>query len=340
MRYFIELRYDGTAYCGWQRQKSAPSVQQCIEQGLSTLLRCPTEIVGAGRTDTGVHASYYVAHFDAAQPITDTASFAYHLNAVLPRDIAVMSISQVADDAHARFGAVRREYRYRIEPKKNPFTRAHSWQYYVPLDVEAMNEAAARLFDFEDFLKQYSIAVFPLFVWSIWHYRRNIYDEFTIGEFNQTIFTGNFDLNNPQAVISKVRNKVWRKIKALQKRHPDAKESYLQLKAELISLGVTPESAYLYIQGHHLFDKIVLPVVNRVCGILTQIRESEIRRQSKHYTQMNNELSCYRNSTQDTVQMLKKNMGYITSEPFRRIQQDVEHFLSINNSDKASEAGQ
>lgn len=196
------------------------------------------------------------------------------------------------------------------------------------------------LFDFEDFLKQYSIAVFPLFVWSIWHYRRNIYDEFTIGEFNQTIFTGNFDLNNPQAVISRVRNKVWRKIKALQKRHPDAKESYLQLKAELISLGVTPESAYLYIQGHHLFDKIVLPVVNRVCGILTQIRESEIRRQSKHYTQMNNELSCYRNSTQDTVQMLKKNMGYITSEPFRRIQQDVEHFLSINNSDKASETGQ
>lgn len=151
MRYFIELRYDGTAYCGWQRQKSAPSVQQCIEQGLSTLLRCPTEIVGAGRTDTGVHASYYVAHFDATQPIADTASFAYHLNAVLPRDIAVMSISRVADDAHARFGAVRREYRYRIEPKKNPFARAHSWQYYVPLDVEAMNEAATRLFDFEDF---------------------------------------------------------------------------------------------------------------------------------------------------------------------------------------------
>ena len=151
MRYFIELRYDGTAYCGWQRQKSAPSVQQCIEQGLSTLLRCPTEIVGAGRTDTGVHASYYVAHFDAAQPIADTTSFAYHLNAILPRDIAVMSISPVADDAHARFDAVRREYRYHIENRKNPFSRAYAWQYYVSLDVEAMNEAAARLFDFEDF---------------------------------------------------------------------------------------------------------------------------------------------------------------------------------------------
>lgn len=151
MRYFIELCYEGTAYCGWQRQKSAPSVQQSIEQGLSTLLRCPTEIVGAGRTDTGVHASYYVAHFDSAQPIADTTSFAYHLNAILPRDIAVRSIVQVADEAHARFDAVRREYRYRIENRKNPFTRAHSWQYYVALDVEAMNEAAARLFDFEDF---------------------------------------------------------------------------------------------------------------------------------------------------------------------------------------------
>ncbi len=151
MRYFIELRYDGTAYCGWQRQKSAPSVQQSIEQGLSTLLRCPTEIVGAGRTDTGVHAAYYVAHFDSVQPIADTSSFAYHLNAILPRDIAVMSISQVADDAHARFDAVRREYRYRIENRKNPFTRAHAWQYYVALDVEAMNKAAAQLFDFEDF---------------------------------------------------------------------------------------------------------------------------------------------------------------------------------------------
>lgn len=151
MRYFIELCYEGSAYCGWQRQKSAPSVQQSIEQGLSTLLRCPTEIVGAGRTDTGVHASYYVAHFDTAQPIADTMSFAYHLNAILPRDIAIKRISQVADEAHARFDAVRREYRYRIENRKNPFTRAHSWQYYVALDVEAMNEAAARLFDFEDF---------------------------------------------------------------------------------------------------------------------------------------------------------------------------------------------
>lgn len=151
MRYFIELCYEGSAYCGWQRQKSAPSVQQSIEQGLSTLLRCPTEIVGAGRTDTGVHASYYVAHFDTAQPIADTTSFVYHLNAILPRDIAIKRISQVADEAHARFDAVRREYRYRIENRKNPFTRAHSWQYYVALDVEAMNEAAARLFDFEDF---------------------------------------------------------------------------------------------------------------------------------------------------------------------------------------------
>jgi len=147
----MELRYDGTAYCGWQRQPSAPSVQQTVEQGLSTLLRRPVEIVGAGRTDTGVHAAYYVAHFDTAEPIADTVSFCYHLNAIIPRDVAVMTVSRVADGAHARFDAVRREYRYYMESAKNPFTRTSAWQYYPVLDIDAMNAAAALLLQFDDF---------------------------------------------------------------------------------------------------------------------------------------------------------------------------------------------
>lgn len=147
----MELRYDGTAYCGWQRQPSAPSVQQTVERGLSTLLRRPVEIVGAGRTDTGVHAAYYVAHFDTDAPIADTDSFCYHLNAVIPRDVAVMGIWPVADGAHARFDAVRREYRYYMEFAKNPFTRTAAWQFYPALDVDAMNAAAALLPQFDDF---------------------------------------------------------------------------------------------------------------------------------------------------------------------------------------------
>ena len=111
MRYFIELQYDGAAYCGWQRQPDMPTVQGTIEDALTKLLRQPTEIVGAGRTDTGVNASFYVAHFDTSTEI-DCAHIAYKLNAMLPHDIAIKRIYGVAEDLHARFDAVEREYTY------------------------------------------------------------------------------------------------------------------------------------------------------------------------------------------------------------------------------------
>ena len=151
MRYFAELKYDGTAYCGWQRQPGTPTVQGTLETALSTLLRTPTETVGAGRTDTGVHAAYYVAHFDCAEQIADTDKFLYKLNMILPEDIAVDSLTPVSDDAHARFSAIEREYVYIIERSKNPFARCAAWQYYVPLDVARMNEAAALLSCVDDF---------------------------------------------------------------------------------------------------------------------------------------------------------------------------------------------
>ncbi|MBR7129250.1 MAG: tRNA pseudouridine(38-40) synthase TruA [Tidjanibacter sp.] len=151
MRYFAELSYKGTAYCGWQRQPNAPSVQQTIEEAISTILRENVEVVGAGRTDTGVHAAFYVAHFDTSKPIAQPEDFVYHLNALLPEDVAFGRIYAVAESAHARFDATEREYRYYIEPRKNPFTRATSWQLSAPLDVEAMNRAAAVLLTTEDF---------------------------------------------------------------------------------------------------------------------------------------------------------------------------------------------
>ncbi len=150
MRYFITLSYDGAAYCGWQRQKEAPSVQQALEQGLSTLLRVATEVVGCGRTDTGVNASYAVAHFDSDKTL-DCGQLAYKLNLVLPHDIAVKDIRPVRADAHARFDATEREYTYYISPRKSPFRRFSAWQYYVPLDVERMNKAAEVLLRYDDF---------------------------------------------------------------------------------------------------------------------------------------------------------------------------------------------
>ncbi len=151
MRYFIELSYKGTAYHGWQIQQNAPSVQGRIEQALSALLRTPVSITGAGRTDTGVHAAYYIAHFDTVTSIKDPNSFCYHLNALLPFDIAIRRVIPVSDQAHARFDAIEREYRYYICRNKNPFTRETTWQLYLDLDIEAMNQAAGALKDFDDF---------------------------------------------------------------------------------------------------------------------------------------------------------------------------------------------
>ena len=150
MRYFLELQYDGAAYCGWQRQPDMPTVQQTIEQALTKLLRTPTEIVGAGRTDTGVNASYYVAHFDTDVEV-DLQQLHYKLNMMPPKDIAIFSVTPVADGAHARFDARQREYRYYICPTKNPFRRYSAWLYYVSLDVEKMNQAAAKLLEYDDF---------------------------------------------------------------------------------------------------------------------------------------------------------------------------------------------
>ncbi len=151
MRYFIYLKYDGSAYFGWQRQPSCPTVQQALEKALSTLLRESISTTGAGRTDSGVHASYYVAHFDVATPIEDTKFISYKLNLILPKDISISRLEEVAADAHARFDAVEREYQYFIETAKNPFSTRLSWLYYVELDIDKMNQAADRLLCHSDF---------------------------------------------------------------------------------------------------------------------------------------------------------------------------------------------
>ena len=153
MRYFLCLSYDGSAFCGWQIQPSAPSVQQCLESALSRLLGRPVPVTGAGRTDTAVNAYHYVAHFDWDGILPFEASdFNYKLNAILPHGVAVHSVSPVADDLHARFSAKRREYTYFIHRQKDPFVRAYSWQCGYPgLDFDAMNKACQFLLGTHDF---------------------------------------------------------------------------------------------------------------------------------------------------------------------------------------------
>tara|TARA_B100001564_G_scaffold183130_1_gene153875 strand:- start:590 stop:1333 length:744 start_codon:yes stop_codon:yes gene_type:complete len=149
LRYFIELSYDGTPFVGWQRQPSGDSVQSCLEDALSILFRKPLSIVGAGRTDAGVHAHQLFAHVDLDEHVDQDLTF--RLNKLLPKEIAVRNIIAVAQDAHARFDAVSRSYRYHITTQKNPFLQKRSYQFAKPLDLDLMNQAAKILIDHEDF---------------------------------------------------------------------------------------------------------------------------------------------------------------------------------------------
>lgn len=154
MRYFITFSYDGTRFHGWQIQPNGISVQQVLEEALTKILRAgPISVVGAGRTDAGVHARQMVAHFDwpdEADPI-DGPQLAYRLNRLLPRDVSVSKVEQVSPDLHARFSATRRTYHYYIHTAKDPFLRHYSLELHYPLDFELMNQAAALLFGYDDF---------------------------------------------------------------------------------------------------------------------------------------------------------------------------------------------
>lgn len=151
-RYFIYLSYDGAAYHGWQVQPGDITVQQCVEEAIATLMRQPVPVVGAGRTDAGVNARVMVAHADLPEGIVerDKARFLRSLNSLTPRDIAFHDIVEVAPDAHARFDARRRTYRYYVHHGNDPFLRYYSLNI-APLDYSAMNEAAALLLDVDDF---------------------------------------------------------------------------------------------------------------------------------------------------------------------------------------------
>jgi tRNA pseudouridine38-40 synthase len=150
-RYFIYLAYNGMNYCGWQNQPNGISVQQKIEEALHVILRKPLAITGAGRTDAGVHARRMVAHFDWEEEIADLFFLTEKLNILLPPDIAVKEILPVLPEAHARFDALSRTYKYYICTKKNPFTFPFCYRISSPPDFGKMNEAAAILREYIDF---------------------------------------------------------------------------------------------------------------------------------------------------------------------------------------------
>lgn len=150
MRYFIELSYNGAPFHGWQIQPNAISVQESIEKALSTLLREEISIIGAGRTDTGVHARFMAAHFNTKASF-EANDLVYKLNSFLPETIAIHTIFEVTPEAHARFDAISRAYQYKVTTQKNPFETKSAYYINFNLDIERMNEAAKQMLKHTNF---------------------------------------------------------------------------------------------------------------------------------------------------------------------------------------------
>ena len=152
LRYLLELSYNGTNYHGWQIQPNSSSVQETIEKCLSLILKEKIDLIGAGRTDTGVHASYFCAHFDSKSKINDQKDFIHKLNSFLPNDISIQSVASVTKNFHSRFDAISRTYIYKINLNKNPFLQKKSYYFKNKnLNFSKMNLAAMKLYDYMDF---------------------------------------------------------------------------------------------------------------------------------------------------------------------------------------------
>jgi tRNA pseudouridine38-40 synthase len=182
MRYFIKFSYNGTNYHGWQMQPNAISVQEVLNKALSTILNSEIDSMGAGRTDTGVHAQEMLAHFDFDK-IIDVENSIHKLNSFLPKDIVVFNIQRVHDEAHARFDAKKRTYEYHINTFKNAFSNEQSWYYHQILDLNLMNQACEILLkhtDFQAFSKVHT---------EVNTFDCKIYEAFWVQQNNQIIFT-------------------------------------------------------------------------------------------------------------------------------------------------------
>ena len=152
-RYFIHLAYDGTNYHGWQIQPNSTTVQQVLDNALSLILRTDIQTIGCGRTDSGVHAVNFYSHFNFSEQLNseELELLTYKLNSLLPKDIVIYSVFNTKPDAHARFSATSRTYKYYISRKKNPFRLPYTWYYPPVLDFELMKIGAKILFEYDDF---------------------------------------------------------------------------------------------------------------------------------------------------------------------------------------------
>ena len=187
--------------------------------------------------------------------------------------------------------------------------------------------------DFEAFLREYSQIIWPLFVWNIWGYLHDDYKSFTMLDFCGFISFRDISPQHPEFALAQVRRRVNQKIAWMQLHHPNAKKSYANTKQRLRDLGVTPETTYLYIQGHTLFENVVMPLLDPICTMLRKEREREIKQLAVHNQQRQCELSAYQHAVMPIDVVLKKNTDFKDAPPFQLVRGAIQRLLELKHSD-------
>lgn len=183
------------------------------------------------------------------------------------------------------------------------------------------------LIDIPAFMRLYSQTVFPLFVWSVWFYRKHIYSRFSITDFNAVVRLTGINLQHPEAALDELGVRVRHKLNWIESRYPRARKEVKAMHEEFVALGVTPDNVYLFIQGHHLVDNVVLKLLTPVCNQLRRERENEIKQLAEHSTQMQNELTCYQHSQCSVDFVLKKNTAYTDSPTYQLLRRDIRSLM-------------
>lgn len=183
------------------------------------------------------------------------------------------------------------------------------------------------MIDLNAFMSEYSSIIWPLFVWNIWCYRNNNYSEFTMSDFCEVVTFRDVNPYHPENTLQAVKNRVNKKIAWLQRRFPEGKKTYAPLRAELLNMGLTPETTYLFMQGHSVFENVVMPLLTPVCTLLRKEREREIVKLAEHEIQRQNELACYQHSQAPVDDMLRKNTGFRTSKPYEWLSEDIKRLM-------------
>lgn len=184
------------------------------------------------------------------------------------------------------------------------------------------------LIDFEVFFTDYSLIIWPLFVWNIWAYRYGHYKEFTMSNFCDIVSIHDINPRNVEPTLDKVRRRVNKCIGWLQRTFPDGHKTYPQVKAELQRMGIKPENTYLYMHGHTLFENVVMTLLTPICNILRREREREINDLAVHETQKQNELSSYRHSQMPVDVMLKRSIGFKNSPQYQLLKADLMRLMA------------